>query len=299
MNLTVRHWAKNHNAVSVDRGPLSFSLRIGEKWQTYGTNNNWPESEVFPTTAWNYGLVLDPEDPAKSFEVVKKPGPLAQQPFTPETAPIELRAKARKIPAWKLDQFGLVGKLQAGPVKTDEPIETVSLIPMGAARLRISSFPVAGTGTKAHEWVASQASPVSASHCFASDSVEALIDGLEPKNSNDHDIPRFTWWDHRGTAEWVQYDFEKPQMVSAVGVYWFDDTGAGNCRAPKSWRLFYQEGEKWKPVETSSSFGTKVDTYNLVEFKSIKTSGLRLEVQLAPKFSAGILEWKISPSPQL
>jgi len=164
MKLTLRHWAKNHNAVSVDRGPLSFSLRIGEKWQTYGTNRNWPEFEVFPTTAWNYGLVLDPEDPAKSFEVVKKQGPLAQQPFTPETVPIELRARARKIPAWKLDQFGLVGKLQASPVKTDEPIETISMIPMGAARLRITCFPIVGTGTQAQDWTAAQAVPVSASH---------------------------------------------------------------------------------------------------------------------------------------
>ena len=41
-------------------------------------------------------------------------------------------------------------------------------------------------------------------------SVEAIIDGLEPKTSNDPDMPRFTWWDHRGTAEWVEWGFPKP-----------------------------------------------------------------------------------------
>ena len=38
------------------------------------------------------------------------------------------------------------------------------------------------------------------------DSVAALSDRIEPQDSCDHTIPRFTWWDHRGTKEWVQYD---------------------------------------------------------------------------------------------
>jgi hypothetical protein len=57
---------------------------------------------------------------------------------------MELRVRAKKIAAWKQDSLGLVGKLQPSPVKSGEPIETVTLIPMGAARLRISAFPVIG-----------------------------------------------------------------------------------------------------------------------------------------------------------
>ena len=61
--------------------------------------------------------------------------------------PIELRVKARKIPGWQQDRSGLVGLLQPSPVRSDEPEETVTLIPMGAARLRITSFPtIAGGG---------------------------------------------------------------------------------------------------------------------------------------------------------
>jgi hypothetical protein len=152
MNVSVRRWAKNHDSVSVHYGPLSFSLKIGEQWSRYGGTDAWPETEVFPTTPWNYGLLLNEKDPAESFRVAKKSGPLAAQPFTPEAVPIELRAKARKIPVWKQDSLGLVGKLQASPVKSDQPIETITLIPMGAARLRISSFPVIGRGPDAHEW---------------------------------------------------------------------------------------------------------------------------------------------------
>jgi hypothetical protein len=238
-------------------------------------------------------MVLDSHDPAKSFDLVKKPGPLGDQPFKPDTVPLELRVHARKIPAWTQDWYGLVGKLQDSPVKSSEPVETVSLIPMGAARLRITSFPVIGEGPDAHEWTTPKRLPVSTSHCFEGDTLEALIDGLEPKNSNDHTIPRFTWWDHRGTSEWVQYDFGKPRKVSSVRVYWFDDTSVGSCRVPQSWNLLYQDGEHWRPVENASTYGTSLDTYNAVEFKPVETTGLRLEVQLQPQFSGGILEWKI------
>jgi hypothetical protein len=292
--VSLRTWANNYDAVSVDYGPLTFSLKIGERWSRYGGTEAWPEMEVFPTTPWNYGLMLDAKNPAKSFRLVAKSWPASAQPFTPETTPLELRVKARKIPGWKQDHFGMVGKLQASPVKSAEPIEEVTLIPMGAARLRITSFPVIGNGPDAHEWAAPKAVPVSASHCNASDTVEALIDGIEPKNSNDHSIPRFTWWDHRGSSEWVQYDFGKVRSVSGVAVYWFDDTGVGQCRVPQSWRVLYQDGERWLPVAALTDYGTKMDEYNHVTFQAVRTTGLRLEVRLQDNFSGGILEWKIS-----
>jgi hypothetical protein len=294
MEISLRTWQKNHGAVSADYGPLSFSLKIGEKWSRYGKDSVWPEWEVFPTTPWNYGLELRDSEPSQSLGLIRKPGPVPANPFTPDTAPIELRAQARKIPAWTIDRLGLVGKLQDSPVKSTEPVETVSLIPMGAARLRISAFPVIGHSNNATEWTISQAPPVSASHCNGSDSVEAMIDGQVPKSSNDHSIPRFTWWDHRGTAEWVQYEFNKPRKVSGVEVYWFDDAGRGGCRAPQSWSLFYRVGEDWKPVQGASAFSTKLDTFNRVTFAPIEASGLRIEAQLQSGFSSGILEWKVN-----
>jgi hypothetical protein len=295
MQVSLRTWEKNQGSVSVDYGPLTFALKIEQRWVRNGGTAAWPEWEVFPTTPWNYGLVLDTANPAKSFKVHRKTGPLAPQPFTLETVPLEIRVAAKKIPAWKQDWFGLVGKLQPSPVQSTEPTETITLVPMGAACLRISSFPVISSGPAAREWTAPKALPVSASHCFESDSVEAMVDGSDPKSSNDKGIPRFTWWDHRGSTEWVQYDFGKEKTISGVEVYWFDDTGSGHCRVPQSWRLLYQDGERWRPVEDPSGFGTKLDQYNRVSFKPVKTTGLRLEAQLQPEASGGILEWKINP----
>jgi len=118
-------------------------------------------------------------------------------------------------------------------------------------------------------------------------------DQFEPASSNDRRRPVLHWWPNKGTAEWVQYDFEKPESVSSVEVYWFDDTGQGECRPPQSWRLLYKEGETWKPVASSGRFGTAKDRFNRLVFKSVRTAGLRLEVQLQKGFSAGVLEWKV------
>jgi hypothetical protein len=131
-----------------------------------------------------------------------------------------------------------------------------------------------------------------ASHCWKDDSVEACFEEREAKNSNDHSIPRFTWWDHRGTSEWIARPFEKPTRVSAVAVYWFDDTGVGGCRVPQTWRLLYEDGGQWKPVEGASGFGLRRDQYNRVSFSPVTTAALRIEVQLQPGFSGGVLSWK-------
>ncbi len=137
------------------------------------------------------------------------------------------------------------------------------------------------------------ASRVSASHVWSRDSTSALNDQAEPKNSIDHSIPRLTWWSHKGTTEWVQYDFNKARKVEAVEVYWFDDTGRGQCRVPRSWKLLYKDGDAWKPVRSTGAYGVEKDRYNEVTFAPVTTTALRLLAVLQPKFSGGILEWRV------
>lgn len=290
MSLGIRTWKDNKGAVSVRRGPLWYSLKIGERWAPYWTEGRWTASEVYPSTPWNYGLTLDSTNPLSTFRVVKKSGRLAAQPWTPDAVPLEIQAKGRKIPEWGMRR-GLVDVLTESPVRTSEPVEDITLIPMGAARLRIASFPVTATGPGANEWQPTISGRHEASHEY--DVLDAVSDGLDPKHSNDQSIPRFTWWDQKGTEEWITWKFETSRNVSSCQVYWFDDEPEGECRVPASWVVQYKDGEEWRDVKGASAYGTAKDRINTVSFEPVETRALRVLVHLQPRFSGGILEWKI------
>ena len=133
----VKRWPTQHNAVSVNRGALSFSLQITENWTQTGGSAQFPEFDVHAGSAWNYGLV-----PNAVFTVATGGNP--NDPFTPANAPIRLSTSAQRIPEWQTDGEHVVTPLQDGPVLGTTPVEQVTLIPMGAARLRITQFPQMG-----------------------------------------------------------------------------------------------------------------------------------------------------------
>jgi hypothetical protein len=137
---------------------------------------------------------------------------------------------------------------------------------------------------------------IRASHVNPTDTLETLTDGELPRSSKDHGIRRMTWWDHRGTSEWVSYQFAQPRTLTGVEVYWFDDTGIGACRVPAEWRLLWRDGDEWKPVKLlpSESYGTALDRFNKVSFEPVTTRELRLEVKLKPEFSGSILKWRVT-----
>jgi hypothetical protein len=123
--------------------------------------------------------------------------------------------------------------------------------------------------------------------------IEGVNDQVEPENSNDRTGRYLHWWPKKSSTEWVQYDLKTVSTVTEVSVYWFDDTGQGECRVPRSWRVLYKQGERWLPVAATGPFGLAKDQYNVVRFKPVRTSALRLEVQLPERFSAGVQEWKV------
>ena len=240
--------------------------------------------------------------------VERKPGPLADQPFTHETVPIVIKAKARAIDQWTADADGVVGPLQESPARTDEPEQTVALIPAGAARLRITSFPTVSTAPEAKVWTPApaQVAQITASYREWPFFPGAVINGIEPASSHDLSIPRFIWWSHRGTSEWIQFRFPRPVTVSAVAPYWFIDHAEGrnfphpvpyhaenDVMAPQSWTVQYDDGKGWKAVEATGDFGTSPDQYNRVSFKPVTASSLRIVAQLAKDGSAGLYAVKI------
>jgi DUF1680 family protein len=139
--MKVRTAVGYNGSVSVERGPLVYSLAIGESWSRLKQTGPVTDFEVFPTSPWNYGLRVDAANPAESFQVTE--APVARQPFDRRTPPVSLQVKARRLPQWVISNDSAAAPPQS-PVVAPGKDETVTLIPYAAARLRITSFPVLG-----------------------------------------------------------------------------------------------------------------------------------------------------------
>ncbi|GAB3358400.1 glycoside hydrolase family 127 protein [Arachidicoccus ginsenosidivorans] len=123
--------------------------------------------------------------------------------------------------------------------------------------------------------------------------LRALNNQVTPADSKDQSTGNLHWWPTKNQSEWVAYDFDKAYTISSSKVYFFDDGPFGGCRVPVSWQLLYKEGDKWVPVENTSPYSIKKDSFNEVSFKPVKTTALKLQLQLPVDNSAGILEWSV------
>ncbi|SEF75889.1 beta-L-arabinofuranosidase domain-containing protein [Parabacteroides chinchillae] len=151
MDYSVRNWQVNKNSVSVNYGPLTLSLKIDEdykkldsrataigdsRWQEGADAEAWPTYEIYPGSNWNYALLTN-----SPITLLRKDWPEDGNPFTFDKVPMEFKAKGRLVPGWKVDEYGLCGVLPYENAKKSDTVDDITLIPMGAARLRITSFP--------------------------------------------------------------------------------------------------------------------------------------------------------------
>lgn len=139
---------------------------------------------------------------------------------------------------------------------------------------------------------------VTASHCFENDTVHAANDGLVPMKSQSS-LPKHTFWRHKGTEEWIQYDFAAARRIDGAEVIWYDDQPRGGCATPASWRLLCRAGDRWVPVElTEGSYGAEKDVLNAVSFRAVETDAVRMVVQQREDFGSGIYEWTVHEAGQ-
>jgi hypothetical protein len=131
-------WPRN-GSMTVNRGPLSYSVRIEEEWKRCGGTDEWPEWEVMPKSPWNYGLVVRDTKPVVGDVEVTSAKP---QPWTVESAPVKMTASARRMKGWNIGGDETVEAVPNSPAESTDPIEQITLIPMGCARLRMSCMPV-------------------------------------------------------------------------------------------------------------------------------------------------------------
>lgn len=121
----------------------------------------------------------------------------------------------------------------------------------------------------------------------------AVNDQLLPTSSNDHQFPFTHWYPLNDTTIWVQYDFVKQEKITSSKIYWFDDGPFGGCRIPQDWEIRYKSGNLWLPIKTTSSYTLSKDDWDKVDFEPIKTSALRLYIELPKNYSTGLHEWVV------
>jgi len=131
-----------NQALTIERGPLVYGLKMDEKWRQVNMDKPYRELphadwEVYPTTPWNYALILNEADvTALEFEE----GPIGKMPFSPAGAPVKVKVPGIRIDTWQLVK-GSPGLLPVSPVSLSGKKESLILIPYGCTNLRITEFP--------------------------------------------------------------------------------------------------------------------------------------------------------------
>lgn len=159
--LNLRTEKRFNNSLSLLRGPLYFSLQVEKEYKSvkinydnfgYKGSADW---EIYPISAWNYGLVFDKVNPGRGFDVTENQ--VTELPFADrgdmvwsadsgkhvawvKDAAVVITARGIKLPEWILkDNSADIPPLS--PVSATGIPEVIRLVPYGSARLRITEFP--------------------------------------------------------------------------------------------------------------------------------------------------------------
>ena len=129
----VTHWF--NRAAVFERGPLVFALPLEAKWTEIKAH---PEKSadwaLAPTQKWNYAVELGNCD-AKVAE-----RQLTATPFDVKNPAVVMTVHGQQVPEWTVNENS-AGPVPKSPVKGSGPLQPLTLIPYGAAKLRITAFP--------------------------------------------------------------------------------------------------------------------------------------------------------------
>jgi DUF1680 family protein len=137
--LKLRAERRFNDSVTIRRGPLVFALEVGQDWRKLRGQDPHADWEVHPTTPWNYALMLNPDFPESSLRAEMRES--ADAPFSSEAPAVRLVGQGRRVPGWELAKSAADAPPKS-PVSSSEPLEQITLIPYGSAKLRVTEIPV-------------------------------------------------------------------------------------------------------------------------------------------------------------
>ena len=111
MDVQLKDWFTG-GAVSVQRGPLVYSLKIDERRvestrdpraiRAILKGNNiqgFPAVEFFPASEWRYGLDAAQKNMPDKFKVIESP--MTENPFLADSSPVRIEVPLRPLPQWE------------------------------------------------------------------------------------------------------------------------------------------------------------------------------------------------------
>lgn len=139
---------------AVLRGPLTYVLPVEEDWQRFtdmaaqvyreAHDKEHLSFRVMPRKGaiWNYALIVDKAHPEKSFTLKRFAD--SRNGVLWKDYPLGLTVKARKVLNWEIEgpkDHPNTPNLPYKPMKLSKRIDTVTLVPFGCTRLRMSYLP--------------------------------------------------------------------------------------------------------------------------------------------------------------
>lgn len=137
----IKYVSRPRNMFVIERGPLVYSLKIGEEKTMLEYTRGYAERkfpycdyEIRPTTDWQYAF-------AKGEVAVHEVCELSDMPFSPENAPISLDVPVYPINwGWEVG-YNMIARLTPESITPTGDKQTVTFIPYGCTNIRITEIP--------------------------------------------------------------------------------------------------------------------------------------------------------------